>query len=373
VGLTSKTLLLVAAFLVVALPLTALVTWQRVPGPQPVRIAQRLSLIVGAQCCAVLLTFVAVNDQYVFYTSWQDLLGRAPATAPITAVGGSVLRGPSGGVGVYRGTTQVTADGGRLITETIHGGRSGIMAQVLVHLPAGYDSSTRRYPVVELLAGWHATPYAWIKSFHILDQLTAAARTDALGPVITVMPTINVGMPRDVECTNVPHGLQAETWLTTDIRDLVLAKYRALSSPRSWGLMGYSTGGYCATKLILHKPQWYGAAVSLAGYFDAVRDGTTGDLWGGSTAYRNENSPLWLMANRPVPAVDLLIFASKQDPEAYPSMQRFLRVVRPPMQTFVLVAPTGGHNLKAIIRSFPQTLTWLFGHLSVGSVAPKVT
>ena len=372
-GLTSTTMLVFLAFLAVALPVAAVLTWHLLPGPRVVKAAERLTLVALAQGAAVLLAFVAVNDQYLFYTSWQDLVGTAPAPGPIVATGGAVLSGPSGRVTVYRGTSQLTPDGGRLITEMVRGHRSAVTDEVLIHLPAGYDTSTRRYPVVELLSGWHSPPQSWIHSLNVLDAMQALERTGALGPVITVIPNINVATPRDVECTNVPHGPQAETWLTTDIRNLVLSQYRALPTASSWGLMGYSTGGYCAAKLALHKPTWYGSAVVMAGYFDAIRDRTTGDLWGGSQALRNANSPQWLVTHLKQPAINLLAFTSRYDKESYRSTELFLSSTRAPMQTFSLIAPRGGHNLKALTAAMPEMLVWLGAHLNGADAKVKVT
>jgi len=349
------------------LPVLALLTWHRIRGPAPVRVAQRLSLFALAQACAVVVGFLTINNQYVFYTSWQDLLGTPPPIGRIVAPGiAGTFRSRNGGGVVKPHSTQITADGGQLIAETVHGNKSGVTASVLVHLPAGYGSSKRTYPVVELISGWRGLPESWIGNFHIFDAMRAAGLRGTLGAVIVVIPTLNVALPRDVECTNVPGGPQAETWLTTDIHDLVLSQYRATPGPRSWGVMGYSTGGYCAAKMLLRRPQWYGAAVSLGGYFDAIRDSTTGDLWGGSQTRRNANSPYWLVTHRPVPAADLLIFASKQDAGAYPSTIRFLSVARAPLRIFTLIVPTGGHNTKALSLALPQVLDWLGGKLADG-------
>jgi hypothetical protein len=362
-GLTSSTIVVLTALLAVGMPLVALYVWRRVPGPPVLQAVERLSLFALAQGFAVLLAFLAINDQYLFFTSWQDLLGAPPGPGLITATGGLHLVGPSGAVTVYRGKSQRTADGGQLITESVLGARSGITDQVLVHLPPGYSTTHRSYPVVELLQGWHSPPQSWVHSLKVLDAMATQERSGALGPVIAVMPNINVARNRDLECTDVPRGPQAETWLTTDIRDLVLSQFRALPSARSWGLMGYSTGGYCAAKFVLHQPQWYGSAVVMGGYFEAVQDSTTGNLWGGSQALRDLNSPLWLVTHRPPPAIDLLAFTSRYDKESYPSTMRFLAAARAPMQTFSLVAPRGGHNLKALSVALPEILVWLGGHL----------
>lgn len=370
-GLTSTALLLLAAVLALASPFLVLALWSRVPGPRAARAALRAGSVSVAQLLAVALVFVAVNDHFQFYTSWQDLLGTARAVPPVTAAGGTVVDGPTGDVTVYRGTSRSSPDGGRLVIETVRGDRSGITAQVLVHLPAGYDTSHRSYPVVELLAGWHGTPFLWLRNLHVLEAMKAAESAGAMSHVITVIPTVNVARGRDLECTDVPRGPQAETWLADDVRNFVFSQYRVLSSARGWALMGYSSGGYCAAKLLLHHPRWYAIALSLSGYFDAIRDGTTGDLWGGSHQLRDENSPLWLVTHRPVPAVDLLVFTSKQDASSYPSSSRFLRAAHAPMQTFAVVVRTGGHNFDAVRLALPELLGWLGGQLAPDSVLRK--
>jgi S-formylglutathione hydrolase FrmB len=365
VGLTSTFLLVVAGLLALGLPAAAVVLWNRLPGPAAVRIGERLSLVVLAQAFAVLLALVSVNDQYLFFVSWQDLLGSPPPPGAITALGGEQVAGPSGTLSIYRGSVSPQADGSQLITESLRGDRSHVTGRVLIHLPAGYSAtSTRRYPVVELLQGWHAPPESWINNLHVFDAMKVAQQDGALGQVITVMPDINVASPRDAECTNIPNGPQVETFLTTDVRDLVLSQYRALPSRTSWGLMGFSTGGYCAAKFAVQHPDWYGAAVVMSGYFDAIKDNTTHDLWGGSQQYRNENSVLWLIAHRPRPPIDLLAFASRYDKDSYPSTATFLALPHAPMQVFSLIAPHGGHNFKALRAALPEMLSWLGARLS---------
>ena len=364
VGLTSTTLMAVAALLAVGLPAAALLLWNRLRGPRTLRVLERLALVGLAQGFAVLLALVAVNDQYLFFTSWQDLLGSPPPPGIITSQGSVELTGPSGSVAVSRDVSRTQTNGDQLLTETVQGGASHLTGRVLIRLPAGYATSGRSYPVVELLQGWHAPPESWITNLGLLAAMGAAERDHAIGPVILVMPDINLGNPRDVECTNVPRGPQAETWLTTDVRDLVLSQFRALPTARSWGLMGFSTGGYCAAKFALHRPGWYATAVVMSGYFEALKDSTTGDLWGGSRRLRNENAPAWLVTQRTPPPIDLLVFTSRQDSDSYPSSEHFLKLVRAPMRAFSLVAPRGGHNFKALRAALPEMLGWLGAHLT---------
>ena len=368
VALLGRPLLIFAVRLAVVLPVGALLVWGRVRGPLGVRVAQRLSLIASAQALTVVAMFLGVNDNFEFYTSWQDLLGSPPPPATITTASAAVpFVEPSGRRGLVQAArSERTDDGGQLLTLTVHGAASDITAPVLVHLPAGYDASKRRYPVVELLTAWRGTPAVWTRRFHIVDEMLAAERRGTLGPVILVIPTLNVALPRDVECTDVPHGPRALTWLTTDVHALVMSAYRALPARQSWGVMGLSTGAYCAVKMLLARPSLYASAVALAGYFEAIRDSTTGDLWGGSRAFRDLNSPYWLVTHRPVPRSDLLAFASRQDATSYPSLQRFLQVAHAPLQVSTLIAPRGGHNLTSIAVDLPEVLDWIGARLTPG-------
>lgn len=371
-GLTSTPFLVLLALATLGLPACLLVLWGRLRGPQAVKAGTRLGLIAASQCAAVLLALVAVNDQYLFFTSWQDVLGAPPAPGTITAARSERLAGPLGAVYVSQVTTHVQADGGQLLTEVMLGSHSHVTGRVLVHLPAGYATSGRAYPVIELLQGWHSGPATWINNLGLLGALATEQRLNALGPVIAVMPDINVAAPRDVECTNVPGGPQAETWLTSDVHDLVLGQFRALPSANSWSVMGFSTGGYCAAKLALRQPGWFHSAVVLSGYFDALKDHTTGDLWGGDRQRRNDNSPLWLITHRPTPTFDLLAFASRHDQDSYPSTAQFLSLPHGNVSVYSLIAAQGGHNFKALRAALPELLGWVGQRLSTSSGATAV-
>jgi enterochelin esterase-like enzyme len=58
----------------------------------------------------------------------------------------------------------------------------------------------------------------------------------------------------DPDCSNIPNGPQVATWLTTDVRNLVQTSFRTSTDRDAWGLMGYSEGGLCASKLALQYP-----------------------------------------------------------------------------------------------------------------------
>lgn len=360
-GLLSGGLLVLLGALVVGLPAAALLLWNRVPGPIAVRLGQRVVLVGMCQVAAVFFAAAAVNDQYAFYVSWNDLLG-TPATSGTIVATNQGVPGAQGAPVVVPAAQHV----GSPLHLTVRGALSGLTEPVDVYLPPGYadpQNAGLRYPVVEFLAGWHGGPESWRRAMHLPQALSREQYASRVRPFIAVVPTTDVALPRDVECTDLKHGIQAETWLTADVRQFVMRSFRASPDPRSWGLVGYSTGAYCAAKFVLHHPSWYRAAVLMDGYYMAIQDSTTGDLWGHDLAVKRANDPVYLMRHGNHPPVDLLAFTSKEDTESYAPTLRLLQAAAPPTRTYELVEPTGGHNLRSLSLALPQMLDWLSARL----------
>ena len=92
-------------------------------------------------------------------------------------------------------------------------------------------------------------------------------------PMILVMMRPTVAPPRDTECVDVPGGPQTETFFAKDLPQAVSDALPGRDSgPGNWGIIGNSTGGYCALKIGLHHPdRFYGAAAGLSAYYKAPR------------------------------------------------------------------------------------------------------
>jgi enterochelin esterase-like enzyme len=252
---------------------------------------------------------------------------------------------------------------GRLLQVSMTGPRTGITVRSdYVYLPPQYFQpayARARFPVVLALTGYPGS--AWTLAAR-LGLPTEAARLVAAGrlpPAVYVMMGSGPALPRDTECTNVPAGPQVETFFAQDVPQLIEQHFRVQSGASGWSALGYSTGGYCAAKLAMLNPYQFRSAVSVAGYYVALRDDTTGNLYGGSLGYRHENDLDWRLRNLPAPPVSLLVTSSKVGEEAYPGTLAFLRLVRPPMRVYSLILPEGGHNYGTWTRELPQCLTWL--------------
>lgn len=378
--LTGGPFMALVAVLAVAAPVVTVVLWSRVRGVAGLRVAQRLGLLVTCQITAVVLTAVLVNDQFELYGSWDDLVGGdAAQDAQVRQPDGAVPAGGAAGAtaagAAGASATGAAADGassspfrpveggGRVLAARARGTASGVTSRLWVLLPPGYDdpaNATTRYPVVEFLPGYPGTPTTWLHALdlqHVMDREVAAGR---VRPFIGVLPTMNVAAPRDTECADVAGGgPKVATWLGQDVPQLVQTHLRTVPPGAGWAVSGYSTGGFCAAKLVLTYPQTFGGAAVLAGYFSPSQDVTTGDLYGGSTALRQQNDPLWLVEHRPAPPVRMLAVWSAQDPETAGPTQRFLAAARPPLHVAEIRLAKGGHNTGVWSGVLPQVLRWL--------------
>lgn len=336
----------------------AVLLWPRIPGARLARTAARVGLIVLCQATAVLIVMVGINNKFGFYASWDDLLGQAntggkgqastaararttpPTEAELTVAFGSY------GQGFQRAT--------------VHGARSGASGDVLVWTPPQYDERAyahTRFPVIEVLHGLPGTPQSFLRGFrlgHLMEQQITAGRAE---PAILVLPTITPGRV-DTGCADVPGKGQVGTWLAHDVPEVVEHNFRALPAPHGWAVMGISTGGYCAARLVLEYPRRFTAAAALAP--DNPSQG-------------GERSPLWLAGNRR-PDVDLLVGSSLQDRESPPHFAGQLKdAVRPPTTVTTLCLDTGGHNWNTWGRMFPEALTWVSARLEAPRTVPLAT
>lgn len=358
-------LLLTGAVLVTVLTVTVtVVVWERWRSASPVRWVARLALVLGCQLCLVLVVALAANNSFVFFTSWADVLGRQQhRLAPGTVHPGAIDS---------RYREVVTKDWlgsrGTVVPISIPGSVSGVRARpAYAYLPPQYGSPAyahRSFPVVELLDGYPGSPLTWLHAMDLratLDGEIAAGRTI---PMIAVLPTQTVSPPRDTECVNVPKGPQVETYLTTDVRRAVLRQLRASADRASWAVMGYSTGGYCAINLLLHHPSAYQTAVSMSGYYTALSDRTTGDLFGRSHRLKLYYSPLWFERHSRMLPSQLLLTATREDAPSFRTLAQFVAHLGSAVQATTLVLPHGGHNFGVWRVEEPASFDWLGHHLS---------
>jgi S-formylglutathione hydrolase FrmB len=352
VSLLGWPLLVVSITLALGGPAACVFFWGRVRGLGA--LPARLSLILVCQITAILAVGVGINDHFQFFASWSDLSGQNAVNSPIEQPnGGDQPRSRSLS---QRLRNDFRPSGGKDVLEaTLVGAKSGIRSKVWVWLPPQYrQHPQRRFPVVELFTGFPGTPGAW---FHVMQgpkKLEQAVTNGAAQPYILVAPTITVQPGHDTECIDIPRGPKVATWLTDDIRRIVLQNFRALPDRDAWGTMGYSTGGYCAAKLPVQYPRLFRAGVSLAGYFSP----STSAL----AKLPGENLPVLMRQRRP--GVDLLLAASRQDPGTAAAIQTIVKAAQPPTLVYTYLVPHGGHNTGVWTAMLPKCFQWLTTELA---------
>ena len=379
---TSGSLQITTIVLAVLAALATGLLWNRLRGPRSVRLLQRAGLLVFGEVMAAMAILVWVNiANGGLVVSWQDLLGNQSTRGGVFAgQQGSIALDPKPAVVARAADAQAAGlvkaafhkAGNGFVGTTFKGPVSGITSQVYVWTPPQYDSEPHAYfPVLELLHGVVGSPDGWMGPMNVVAHLEAAEGSAKVFPYILVVPEVtpvrgHTSPSNNEECSDVPGDADVDAWLTQDVRSMVVDDFRAESAADGWGLMGYSTGGFCAAKLVLQHPDRYQAAVSLSGYYEPDSLELSSD-----EALDHANSPLWLLSHTHTPPVSLLMTASGQDhvdPAAETAQVIAAAKANPQaaateVQSFV--APLGGgHNQSAWEKMLPTAFTWLSQRLT---------
>ncbi|WP_369382834.1 alpha/beta hydrolase [Streptomyces sp. cg36] len=338
--------LIVVCLLVMA---ATLLVWQRIPGPGWVRWPARTALLVLCQLTAIAATATWINSSFGLYASWNDLLGRDtltenPAMAGVPPRMAKFSRGTSG-----------------TLTTQFRGPASKLSGQVIVWAPPGHHVNSRTdtpLPVVLLLHGVPGGPQSWLENGHMPAAFERLVEDGATHPFLLVMPVVDPGGV-DTDCSDTPRRKVA-TWLAKDVPDLVRQHFRTLSGPKAWGVMGYSTGGYCAAKLPLQFPSVFGAGAALDPDPLAGEAGVLPD-----PALRARNAPTTLVRGSRA-NVALFLATSRQDRESPPAqIEAFVQAAKgSSVRVSTLIRPTGGHNYGTWTGMYPDAFAFLSSELT---------
>jgi enterochelin esterase-like enzyme len=299
-----------------------------------------------------------VNRQLNLFTTWSEVAGHRPV-APVTG---------------QTTVDQELPSGSRIVSFNVPGPHSGITLAAKAYLPPGYDSPTGRrthYPVIEALAGFPGTPNLWVVSLRAGDALDQEIAAGRMAPAVVVFPLQDFDQATDSECVDAAGGAKFDTFLTQDVRAAVTAQFRVRTDRAGWGIMGASTGGFCAANLAMRHPDMFAATASLSGYFTAITDRTTGDLYRGDQHLKDENSPLWRVKNLPVPAMPIFLSSAADDRQGIQQLQDFQAAVKPPMRATTMIVPYGGHTGAVWRQVLPALFDWFAGWLAAPDVAPN--
>jgi enterochelin esterase-like enzyme len=377
VGLTSGSLLGFLVLLAVALIVGTIWAWPRFAGSGIRTFLARIGLFVGAQFTLLAVLLLAVNNYFLFYASWSDLLGTNHQPVRIqTTNSSSAPESPKGhGRPLARQTTSFgkksksdPSHDGQIEQVQIQGQRTGLTTEAYVFLPPQYFQkpfAKRRFPVMYDFTGFPGLPTQLVTRLKVPSTAVKEIKAGRMQPMVIVMmrPSPTSVMPKDTECTDVPGGPQVLSFYTQDVAESLMSTYRVATSFHGWGAMGDSTGGYCAVKLAMKASDRFTAAVSMAGYFYPRQDWQTGDLYGGSKDVKDDNSLIWRLQHLPPPPVSVLVTTSPDGEKDFGEARRFLQAVRPPLTSDRILVPGGGHNPRTWRRVLPDALQWMSLHL----------
>lgn len=130
-----------------------------------------------------------------------------------------------------------------------------------LYLPAGYDGSTQRYPVLYLLHGRGDNFTAWLKCTALLDALTAAGD---IPPLIAVMPDAPSSQRGGYYVDAEPPGEPVESAFTRELLPHIDASLRTIAQRGGRVIGGYSMGGYGALRYALAHPTLFASAIVLS-------------------------------------------------------------------------------------------------------------
>ncbi|AYV26533.1 hypothetical protein HET69_31360 [Streptomyces sp. CJ_13] len=342
--LTSTSFLVTLIVVTVLAMLALLLLWNRIPGPGWLRWPARVLMIGLCQLTAICVVAASINGGYGLYASWDDLLGTDTGPA-------SAMTGPP------PGRARFTQGGDGTQSVYFRGSRSKLAGQVTVWTPPEYGApgaERTRFPVLVLLHGYPGSPRTWIDLGDMPGSLDRLVRAGASHPFIVVIPELYPG-GMNTDCANIgPH--RVADWLGQDVPDLVARNFRTLRRPEGWGLLGVSTGGFCAAKLPLQFPKAFRAGAALD------PDPLVGDpAVLSDPAVRERNSPMWLLGRTKKADTGLFLATSAQDKDSPPAQLRvFARAAEGTgVRVRTLVRPQGGHNFQTWRGMYPEALGWL--------------
>jgi len=397
-GLTSGTLLTLTVELALLAGGATVWYWPRLAKQTWRAVLGRIGMLIATQFTVLAVLGLLANNYFAFYSSWDDLLGtgeRGPVQVQSRAVlpAGAASPGPAAKPSASPtpeppvvplpvqplGKEPVAVQSGKagkdpkvvgeIQAVRIPGARTGLSTDGYVYLPPQYfqpEYADRKFPAVVVMTGFPGDAKNLITRLNYPGVALDQNRAGRMQPTVLVLMRPSPAMPADTECEDIPQGAQSATYFTKDVPGAISTSYRVPADSRAWGVIGNSTGGYCALKLAMRHPDAFPAAVSVSGYLKAAEDVTTGDLFKGSQQRRNEADLMWRLANLPQPNVAVMLAGAEQgDGDFRKETDAFTAAVHPPMTAAVASVPEGGHNYYTWIRLLPSALEFLSQHLTV--------
>ena len=293
--------------------------------------------------------------------SWLPTTVLRPARLLVPAVVLSILAGAAvaGSVVPFRAQTGSLAVGlssvsprpARLLSITYPSPSLGGRHQALILLPAGYDASAARYPVVEMLHGRPGAPSDIITGF---DPIGAGS-LPGIPQFIGIVPDGHGPVVFDGEYADTSTQKLGAA-VSDDLRRYVDARYR---TNRHWSVSGLSSGGYGAAYLGARTPGQYDSVCSLSGNFTPQGSAFNGQ----KRSVLDAASPI-LHARSYGPRT--LLISGRADSASVHEASSYARALAAAGETVSNVVVSGGHDWGVWKRAFPRCLRFMLKPTSPG-------
>lgn len=364
-GLTNGFTFLLFSSAAIGLTLFAVIAWKKIYRPTIINFLLRLLIIVLCQVLVLISVGLEANRQNGFYESWNDIFGTSSNYSKSATTMGAAADITKSELA----NANKLSNGSVLLRDVITGKQSHVSNVVYLDLPSAAVSDIskkipldpKRYRVVEFLTGFPSQPLMWVKTLS-LDKVLARYNQQHLGhEIIGIIPQVNIAGHYDLECMNLPGKRPAaETWLSSDMHSYLSTRLGMHDS--KWGVMGVSTGAWCAAMLSIRHPELYSAAASIAGYYRPALPAAD------PTALQNEMSAKYDLSKAEASLTmtqNLYITASLGDRYSILETKRFLSMKHPHMAVTYKELKSGGHHSQVWVKLVPDALAWLERNISV--------
>ena len=207
--------------------------------------------------------------------------GAPPAPHPAAAATGPTATAAAEVSGSASATSARAASPSRVEAVTFASEALGVSKRYQTYLPAGYDGSAERFPVVFMLHGLGGDETNWLVHGN-LKEIADAVPLRA----IVVMPDGDAGFyvngrptasydaclaekpawnPGEAPASFCVRSPRYEDYVTRDLVREVDARYRTIADRRARGIGGLSMGGFGTMTLAMRHPDLFGAAASHSG------------------------------------------------------------------------------------------------------------
>jgi len=373
VSILSPELCAVVLIAAVALPL-AFATWHAVRGTgswwrKALRGLGHFVVILVAQALLIVGSFLHINREYGFFTSWSDLLGEAEPAGPVHDLV-PIRRTKVKDIPVSKDNPHPN---GQLVGLTMPG-TDPQYSHVPVWLPPQYFEKSEqgtRFPVLYYNGGVNDTGDHGNVSMDLITPARELVKRQKINPFVIVFLPGRIRNGIDSECVDVG-PVYHESWIMKTVMPQIESHYRVGHERGSRFISGWSSGGYCSANLTTKYPKTFNAGFGIGGYYHPTFEGAI--LSSVTQPLIDDNSVVRRVKEKKVDrSVRFLSVLNRSDVQSWgpgrepaiidgqvgPDGGQFHRLAKGHQQFTFIVLHGGGHRNTVYMPYVQQCLEWL--------------